>query len=123
MSLGAFKTQAIAKQKLEQQLQTSYKDLLKQEQETEQFRDISFNITSDLIDKRFKESKQFLKTGTTDLLRYKKSTTQEQKRVRALTRKQYLQSRNRYSNSVSNHNKKILDMKMKSSFKSLKNIL
>jgi hypothetical protein len=118
MSLfGVLKYQAIAKDKMIQNLQKELQQINMAEEQHELWNDISFSATIRSIDKRFKSSKEFMESGVATNLKYKKTTTDDDKRFIYIANQNMLKARTRYLNSVSNHNKILADQKIRATFK------
>lgn len=118
MAIGAMKYQAVVQQKNIDNLKKGLQNIQDLETNRNIFNDISLDITTRLIDKRFSESKEFVRTGGASAsFKFKKSTSESDKHLQYVTQKQMIQSRSRFNAAVSQHNKGITDMKIKKSFK------
>ena len=119
MMLGIAKHQSIVKQKNIQVLQQEKQAIQSLEQERNMWNDISFDMTTRMIDKRYSSSKEFIGSGgsKTGSLRYKKTVTDDELRFQYIAEQNMLKSRVRYQSAVSTHNKRLSDQKVKASFK------
>lgn len=113
----AFGTIAFNQAQNKKQLDAILKEKAKQEQLKEQFKvwdDLNFQITTEVIDKRFKSSKMFRETGLkTEPLQIKKSVSEEQRALQIYTEQQMMKSRMLFEKQASRYNQKILDQKIK----------
>jgi len=127
VALSAIKYKTVQQQKQTQQLDRQLQEMKRLEQEASRMDDLSFDITANVIDKRFTTSKQFMQTGTIPKggLQYKKTTTASDREMQRIADKQRIATRVRYNNSVSRTNKMLHDKKTKASFNlvQLKNYL
>lgn len=118
MGLGAMKYNAVRQQNEMQLFSNQLNEINRLKSESDFMSDLTFDLTTSMIDKRFSSSKQYLQTrGASGDFQFKKSTSKSDRALVSLTEKNAIKTRVRYNNAVSTHNKKILDKKMKSSFK------
>ncbi len=102
------------------QLIKKKKDELNQTRESyELFNQMSFDLTVSMLDKRYKESQGFIQTGGQTQGRFKKSLSDDQKRLQAVIQKNMLKARTRYDQNTSSYNKLITDQKMQSAVRKL----
>jgi hypothetical protein len=88
--------------------------------EADQWATMSFDITSGMIDKRYKESKNFIATGgKTGELRFKRTLSESERHLEFLTRQNMLKARTKYESSVSSYNQKLTDKKLRASMKKI----
>ena len=86
--------------------------------ETEMWSDISFDMTSKMIDKRFAGSQDFINSrGSSGNYTYKKSASKDDLNVDHILRQTMLKNRTRLDFVTSEHNKTLADKKIKASFK------
>ena len=118
IGLGALKYKAVMQQRDIQQFTQQLAQINKLESESNFMSDLTFDLTSSMIDKRFTSSKQYLQTrGASGDFQFKKTTSKSDRALQSLAEKNAIKTRIRYNNAVSSHNKSVLDKKMKSSFK------
>lgn len=118
MYLGTMKYQAAVNEKNIKNFEQEIKNINTLERNRDMFTDISFDITSNLIDKRFTTSKKFIQSGGNIRdFQFKKSTIESDRHLQYVTEKNALQSRARLNTAVSQHNKRITDTQTKASFK------
>lgn len=118
MALGALKYQAVVKQKNIDNFKKEIQNIKNIKKDTEMWSDLSQDITSRMLDKRFTESKMYIKSsGRMGSLKFKKSTSESDKRLQYITEKNMLKTRTKLNNAVSQHNQSITDLKIKTSFK------
>ena len=100
---------------------TKHQNNLQQaKKDAEVWEEVSFDITTGMIDKRFRESKTFIASGgTAGELRFKRSLSEAERQLEATTRYNMLKARTRYENTISTYNKKMLDRKLRSSAKKI----
>ena len=114
---GAMSYKAVQAKNMEM-IMNEAKKVASMKKEADAWNDLSFDMTSRMIDKRFKESKNFLQNGgVANQLPYKKSTTEDDKRFQYIAEQNMLKSRTRFDSAVSNLNKKVSDQKVRASFK------
>ena len=119
MVLGAMKYQAVMKAQNIKMIQQQKEKVESLKKESEMWDDISFDMTTRLIDKRFKSSKKFMSSGGLDRgsLNFKKTTTDQDHRFQYIAEQNMLKASVRFKGSVSNYNKTLSDKKIKGSFK------
>ena len=119
MMLGVAKHQSMVKQKNLQIFQQEKQAIQSLEKEQNMWNDISFDMTTRMIDKRYSSSKDYVGSGgsKSGSLRYKKTVTDDQMRFQYIAEQNMLKSRVRYQTAVSTHNKRIADQKVKATFK------
>ena len=118
MTIAAMKYKEVVEKKALQNLETTFKNIENIRETKELFTELSTDTTARLLDKRFNVSKDFIKSGgTKGALKFKKSTTQEDKNLQYITQKNALKARTRYNSAVSNYNQKLTDIKIKTSYK------
>lgn len=115
--MGAIKYQSMMKNNMIQNLQREIKQIELAEETEKMWSDLSFNATIRSIDKRYKSSKDFMKSGVSSDLKYKTTTSDEDKRFMYIAEQNMLKAKTKYSNAVSNHNKTLADRKIKATFK------
>ena len=85
-----------------------------------QWDEMNFNLSVSLLDKRFKESKQFITSGgDVPKNRFKRSSPSEQIALQTVIEKNVMKAQTRYQKNVSNYNKLILEKNMQSAVKKL----
>jgi hypothetical protein len=94
-------------------------DLQNKQEDLEMFQEMSFDMTVSMLDKRYKESKGFIQSGGTTEGRFKKSLSEDQKRLQVVMHKNMLKARTRFDQTVSSYNKLITDQKMQSAVRKL----
>lgn len=121
MSIGVMKYHAVQNQKIIEGFNRSINELNQVKKEVDMWNDMSFDITTKLIDKRFKSSKEFVRSGGAgvDTFQFKKSITSEDRKLQYLTQKNMLKARTRFNSAVNQHNQKVLQHKINTSFKFL----
>ena len=119
MLLGVAKYKAVETQKKIQLIKKQNEAIESLKIEEEKWDDISFGMTSNMIDKRYKGSKEFIRSGgvVTDSLKYKTSVTKDDKRFQYVAKQNMLKARTKYDSAVSSMNKRIADQKIKATFK------
>ncbi len=98
-----------------------HQSMMKDDQEDlMQWDEMNFNLSVSLLDKRFKESKQFITSGgDVPKNRFKRSSPAEQVNLQAVIEKNVMKTQTRYQKNVSNYNKLILEKNMQSAVKKL----
>ena len=94
-------------------------DLQNKQEDFEMFREMSFDLTVSMLDKRYKESQGFIQSGGSTPGRFKKSLSEDQKRLQMVMQKNMLKSRTRFDKTVSSYNQLINDQKMQSAVRKL----
>lgn len=118
MSLSAIKYKAVMVQKEYQLFKTEVANLARLEEESSFMSDLTFDLTSSMIDKRFTTSKQYVQTrGVKSDFQFKKSTSKSDRELVQLAKQNAIKTRVKYSRAVSSHNKRVMDYKMKSSLR------
>ena len=88
--------------------------------EADMWAEMSFDVTTGMIDKRYKESKTFIQSGgRVGEIRFKSSLSEHERQLAYLTRQNMMRSRSRYENTVSRYNQKMTDRKLRSSMKKI----
>jgi len=120
MGLAVAKHQVLTNQRNAAAIDKQLKNISKLRKDTELTRDISLEINTNMLDKRFNTSKQFINSGGGDVpsqFNFKKSLSKEDKNIKYLVNKQALKSRSRLNTSISQYNKRLLDKQTRASFK------
>lgn len=118
MVIGAMSYQAMMQKKNLDFLKKETEKIGKANAERELWSDLSFDMTSRMIDKRYKGSQEFINSGgTTGKSVFKKSLTEADKRIQYIMEQNMLKSRTRYNLTISKHNQLMTDRKIKSSLK------
>jgi len=120
MTIGAMKYQAYQKQKQNAEYTKVIENRASLKKENEMWNDLSFDITSQLIDKRFNSSKDYLKNRSGKDLKFKKTMTPEDKKLMDIMEQNQMRSSAKYNNAISGHNKRLENNKIRTSFKLLK---
>lgn len=118
MGFGALKYKAVMQQKEYQLLTTQFNEVNRLQEESNFLADLSFDLTSNMIDKRFNSSKEYTATGglvPQSALQFKKSTTKSDRQMVQLTQQTALKTRTRYNKAVSSYNRQLQDRKIKTS--------
>lgn len=102
-----------------QMIQKRKTDLDRSREEFDMFKDMSFEMTLSMLDKRYKESKNFISSGGQISGRYKKNLSNDQRRLKVVLEKNMLKARTRYDKTVSTYNQLITDQKMQSAVRKL----
>jgi len=96
------------------------KNISKLKAEAELFEDISFDVTISAVDKRFNETKEFIRSGGAfGSLQFKKSTSNSNKDLVQVVQQNALRSRTRLNLASSSFNRKLTGMKTNTSFKEI----
>jgi len=94
--------------------------LQKAKQDADMWAEMTFDLTVGMIDKRFKDSKDYIRSGGQGgSIRFKKSLSEHERHYQMTMEKNMLKSRTRYENTVSQYNQRINDRKMRASVKRL----
>ena len=119
MAIGSLKYQAMIKEKNIKAVEQSLKELEQQKKDVEMLDDMSFNMTSNIIDKRFSASRSFIETKGQQLYTgpIKKTATKEERILQQLSQKRMLKARTKYNNAVTSYNKTIIDKNLRSIYK------
>lgn len=121
MTLGVMKYQATMKEQAIAGLQKEVKKIGELKGQADLLEDITFELTSDIIDKRFTTSKQFLETGIAPKqFDFKKSTSKNQRQLQQLRQNQTLRAKTRLNQSISIYNQKVLTSKIITSYETIK---
>lgn len=92
----------------------------KVKEDADMWSEMSFDLTVGMIDKRFKDSKNYIRSGgQSGSLRFKQSLSENDKHLQMMMEKNMLKSRTKYENTVSQYNQRINDRKMRASVKRL----
>jgi citrate lyase gamma subunit len=119
LSLGAAKVQAQQKKALNDIIEQRREERFRRIQEVNTFEEVSFNLTSKMIDKRFSSSKQFMETGASDRLVFKKTVSEEQKGALQALNKQTLKAKARYNIAAESYNTAMQNVKVQAAFKNI----
>lgn len=120
IGLGAVKYKAMIQQRQIAEYKKQVAQLNELQERSAMMNELTFDITSSMIDKRFTSSKQYIATrGQTSDFALKKSLTKEDRKILKLANQNAMQSRVRYNKSVSQYNKWIHDQKMKSNLRAI----
>ena len=118
--IGAIAYQNSVLTKHQQQVNRQASQLQKAKSDADMWSEMTFDLTIGMIDKRYKESKNYIASGgQSGTLRFKKSLSENERRLQMTTEKNMLKARTRYENTVSNYNQMINDKKMRASVKRL----
>ena len=120
ITLGTMKYKQVQLQKATKQLNEDLDKINQLKADEENASQISVQLTTQLIDKRYKSSKSFMEQGDTRFvsqLQYKKSTTKSQKELRNLSEKQVMIARQRTNRAVSSYNKRLETLKANSMYR------
>ena len=94
--------------------------LQKAKQDADMWAEMTFDLTVGMIDKRFKDSKDYIRSGgQSGSIRFKQSLSENERHYQMTMEKNMLKSRTRYENTVSQYNQRINDRKMRASVKRL----
>ena len=94
--------------------------LEKAKRDQDMWTDMSFDLTVGMIDKRFKESKNFIESsGASGSLRFKKTLSETERRLQYVMQQNMLKTRTKYENIVSSYNQRLNDKKMRASVKQI----
>lgn len=94
--------------------------LQKAKQDADMWAEMTFDLTVGMIDKRFRESKDYIRSGGQGgSIRFKRSLSEHERHYQMTMEKNMLKSRTRYENTVSHYNQRINDRKMRASVKRL----
>ena len=105
MILGAMKMQAMMQAKNVANLKKETDKIISLKKDNALWEDISFDITTKMLDKRFKEPT------------FKKSLNQADRNLQYITEQQSLKSRTRYNSAVSQYNQRLTEKKVKTAFR------
>ena len=87
----------------------------------EMFHEMSVDITMTMLDKRYKESQAFIQSGgEIPSTRFKRSISEDQKRLASVLERNALRSKMKYQNETSKYNQLIADKKMASALRQYK---
>src|SRR5690606_30512379 len=112
--------QSNMKQKQIELMKQGERAVQEKKQDFDLWSEMSFSMTSEMMDKRFRESKQFIGSGgQSGSIRLKKSLSEQERQLQYLTQQNMLKSRTKYENTVSQYNQRLTDQKMKSSIKKI----
>lgn len=123
MALGVMKYKAVVNQRNTEFLAQQTKQIEEIQKDVDLLEEISFDITTDLIDKRFNTSKEFIRTGGLSRpksFNYKKSTSENDRNLQRLIDKKLLQTKASLNNATSTYNQKLETMKQKMNYKMIK---
>lgn len=126
MTLGVMKYQAVVNQKNADLVKRERENIKQLQQERDMFSEMSFDITTRMIDKRFTTSKEFMKTREVGGgLTFKKSLTNADKDLEYISRQVSIRANTKHSVAVSQQNKRLVDLKTNAKFKliNLKGVL
>ena len=107
MMLAAAKFNAVTQIKQQEQVKKTLDNLQLIKDDRNAWIDLSSNMTTNMLDKRFK-------TKT-----YKKSLSENDKRLKFVVDKQVMRSRTVYNAAVSNYNKNLIDKNINTSLKTI----
>ena len=94
--------------------------LQKAKQDADMWAEMTFDLTVGMIDKRFRESKDYIGSGgQSGSIRFERSLSEHERHYQMTMEKNMLKSRTRYENTVSHYNQRINDRKMRASVKRL----
>lgn len=113
---GAVTYQANVRAKNMAVMENEMKQISAYQKETDMWNEITFDMTTKLIDKRYNASKEFVQSGSGQPT-FKKTVGQDDKRFLYIAQQNLLKSRTRYQSAVSQQNKRLADQKVKATFK------
>ena len=120
MVLGVLKYQAVVQSKTIKNLQEQIKNIQEFKQSRDMWDDLSFDMTTRMLDKRFTSSKLFIESrGGEGSKTFKKSTSKNDKLLQYITEKNKLKSRTKFNTAVSAYNQSIADKNVRTSFKQI----
>ncbi len=87
----------------------------------ETWQDLSFNLTSTMLDKRFRTSKDFIASGgsISDDLSFRKKINESDQQMRMIVHENMIRARTSLQKHVSNYNQKIQDKKFATQVRAL----
>lgn len=117
MAFGAMTAKAV-QAKNAMMIQQQAQALQSIQNEVNTWEDISFDMTSKIIDKRFKVNQEYIQSGGAVFgdLRPRRTASAEELRFAYVARQSMMKAQTRYNNAVSQQNKRLADMKAKASF-------
>jgi len=118
--IGAVAYQANIQRRNLESIKRNQASLAKAKNEADMWAEMSFDITSGMIDKRYTESKQFMESGgKSGAIKFKRTLTEQQRHIQYLTTQNMLKARTRYENTVTSHNQRMTNLKMRASIKKI----
>jgi hypothetical protein len=118
--IGAIAYQNAVLSRAAQQTKKEAATLQRAKQDADMWAEMTFDLTVGMIDKRYNESKDYIRSGgQSGTLRFKKTLTETERHLQMTTEKNMLKARTRYENTVSQYNQRINDRKMRASVKRL----
>ena len=118
--IGAIAYQNTILQRNAQAMKKDASTLQKAKQDADMWAEMTFDLTVGMIDKRFNDSKDFIRSGGQGgSIRFKQSLSEHERHYQMTMEKNMLKSRTRYENTVSQYNQRINDRKMRASVKRL----
>jgi hypothetical protein len=118
--IGAMAYQANVQRRNMEMIKRDQAVVSKFKQEADMWEEMSFDITSGMIDKRYNDSKKFIASGgQSGAIRFKRSLTEQERHIQYLTTQNMLKARTRYENTVSNYNQKMVNHKLRASIKKI----
>lgn len=101
-------------------IQKENQNLKKTERDLSDLEDINRSISITLLDKRFKESQQFISSGgTTPKNRFKRSASSDQLELQAFVENSLIMSQVAYNKKVNSYNIMIMNKNMQAAMKRL----
>lgn len=118
--IGAIAYQKAVLTRNMQQMKRDASAIQKAKQDADMWAEMTFDLTVGMIDKRFKDSKDYIRSGgQSGSIRFKQSLSEHERHYQMTMEKNMLKSRTRYENTVSQYNQRINDRKMRASVKRL----
>lgn len=118
MVIGVMSYQANLNKKNIELFKKETENVQRLQTERDLWSDLSFDMTSRVIDKRYKGSKEFINSGgSKGSTTFKKSASESEKRIQYIMQQNMLKSRTRYNTTISKYNQLMTDKKMKSAMK------
>ena len=117
MGLAVMKHQALTDQKNAAAFDKQVSKIKGLVQDNNLNEEVAFDVISNMLDKRFTSSKQFISGEVPNKFNFKKSLSSEDKQIKRLVNKQAMKSRVRLNSAVSQYNKRLIEKQTRASFK------
>jgi len=117
MGLAVMKHQALTDQKNAAAFDKQVSKIKGLVQDNDLNEEVAFDVISNMLDKRFTSSKQFISGEVPNKFNFKKSLSSEDKQIKRLVNKQAMKSRVRLNSAVSQYNKRLIEKQTRASFK------
>jgi len=117
MGLAVMKHQALTNQKNAQAFNKEIANIKGLNQDNDLNEEVAFDVISNMLDKRFSSSKQFIGGEVPNKFNFKKTLSKEDKQIKLLVNKQAMKSRVRLNTAVSQYNKRLIEKQSRASFK------